>query len=158
MRILICLLALAVTLTCCKSNKRMIRSEVGYVSTQPVEVAVQEKVQDTLIVEEEPVTVKKEKVGLTDGADLMRYCIIVGSFIYRQNAINLRSDLMRRGFWVVRLCRIVKGCTALVRFVTILTPMLPGSLSVSVDNIRSFGMHGSWRSKRTSLRASNRGG
>ena len=144
MRILICLLALAVTLTCCKSNKRMIRSEVGYVSTQPVEVAVQEKVQDTLIVEEEPVTVKKEKVGLTDGADLMRYCIIVGSFIYRQNAINLRSDL--------------KGCTALVRFVTILTPMLPGSLSVSVDNIRSFGMHGSWRSKRTSLRASNRGG
>ena len=73
MRILICLLALAVTLTCCKSNKRMIRSEVGYVSTQPVEVAVQEKVQDTLIVEEEPVTVKKEKVGLTDGADLMRY-------------------------------------------------------------------------------------
>ena len=139
MRILICLLALAVTLTCCKSNKRMIRSEVGYVSTQPVEVAVQEKVQDTLIVEEEPVTVKKEKVGLTDGADLMRYCIIVGSFIYR-------------------LCRIVKGCTALVRFVTILTPMLPGSLSVSVDNIRSFGMHGSWRSKRTSLRASNRGG
>ena len=78
MRILICLLALAVTLTCCKSNKRMIRSEVGYVSTQPVEVAVQEKVQDTLIVEEEPVTVKKEKVGLTDGADLMRYCIIVG--------------------------------------------------------------------------------
>ena len=52
MRILICLLALAVTLTCCKSNKRMIRSEVGYVSTQPVEVAVQEKVQDTLIVEE----------------------------------------------------------------------------------------------------------
>ena len=67
MRILICLLALAVTLTCCKSNKRMIRSEVGYVSTQPVEVAVQEKVQDTLIVEEEPVTVKKEKVGLTDG-------------------------------------------------------------------------------------------
>ena len=50
MRILICLLALAVTLTCCKSNKRMIRSEVGYVSTQPVEVAVQEKVQDTLIV------------------------------------------------------------------------------------------------------------
>ena len=77
MRILICLLALAVTLTCCKSNKRMIRSEVGYVSTQPVEVAVQEKVQDTLIVEEEPVTVKKEKVGLTDGADLMRYCITV---------------------------------------------------------------------------------
>ena len=149
MRILICLLALAVTLTCCKSNKRMIRSEVGYVSTQPVEVAVQEKVQDTLIVEEEPVTVKKEKVGLTDGADLMRYCIIVGSFIYRQNAAD---------FWVVRLCRIVKGCTALVRFVTILTPMLPGSLSVSVDNIRSFGMHGSWRSKRTSLRASNRGG
>ena len=60
MRILICLLALAVTLTCCKSNKRMIRSEVGYVSTQPVEVAVQEKVQDTLIVEEEPVTVKGE--------------------------------------------------------------------------------------------------
>lgn len=98
MRILICLLALAVTLTCCKSNKRMIRSEVGYVSTQPVEVVVQEKVQDILIVEEEPVTVKKEKVGLTDGADLMRYCIIVGSFIYRQNAINLRSDLMRRGF------------------------------------------------------------
>ena len=92
MRILICLLALAVTLTCCKSNKRMIRSEVGYVSTQPVEVAVQEKVQDTLIVEEEPVPVRKEKVGL------MRYCIIVGSFIYRQNAINLRSDLMRRGF------------------------------------------------------------
>ena len=72
MRILICLLALAVTLTCCKSNKRMIRSEVGYVSTQPVEVVVQEKVQDTLIVEEEPVTVKKEKVGLTDGADVMR--------------------------------------------------------------------------------------
>ena len=53
---------------------------------------------NALIVEEEPVTVKKEKVGLTDGADLMRYCIIVGSFIYRQNAINLRSDLMRRGF------------------------------------------------------------
>ena len=73
MRILICLLALAVTLTCCKSNKRMIRSEVGYVSTQPVEVAVQEKVQDTLIVEEEPVTVKKEKVGLTDDA-VLYYC------------------------------------------------------------------------------------
>ena len=89
MRILICLLALAVTLTCCKSNKRMIRSEVGYVSTQPVEVAVQEKVQDTLIVEEEPVTVKKEKVGLTDGADLMRYCIIVGSFIYRAECDQL---------------------------------------------------------------------
>ena len=62
----------------------------------PVHLFAQEA--DTLIVEEEPVTVKKEKVGLTDGADLMRYCIIVGSFIYRQNAINLRSDLMRRGF------------------------------------------------------------
>ena len=110
MRILICLLALAVTLTCCKSNKRMIRSEVGYVSTQPVEVAVQEKVQDTLIVEEEPVTVKKEKVGLTDGADLMRYCIIVGSFIYRQNAINLRSDLMRRGFLGCSIMQISAVC------------------------------------------------
>ena len=88
MRILICLLALAVTLTCCKSNKRMIRSEVGYVSTQPVEVAVQEKVQDTLIVEEEPVTVKKEKVGLTDGADLMRYCIMQNSEgMYRVSAV-----------------------------------------------------------------------
>ena len=74
MRILICLLALAVTLTCCKSNKRMIRSEVGYVSTQPVEVAVQEKVQDTLIVEEEPVTVKKEKVGLCRFDAVLYYC------------------------------------------------------------------------------------
>ena len=95
MRILICLLALAVTLTCCKSNKRMIRSEVGYVSTQPVEVAVQEKVQDTLIVEEEPVTVKKEKVGLTDGADLMRYCIIVGSLPAECDQLAVGPDAPR---------------------------------------------------------------
>lgn len=94
---MICLLALAMTLTCCKSNKRMIRSEVGYVSTQPVEVAVQEKVQDTLIVEEEPLTVKKEKVGLTDGADLMRYCII-------QELIRIRRQYPQfRDAWLLEV-------------------------------------------------------
>lgn len=107
MRILICLLALGMTLACCKSNKKMMRSEVGYVSARPVEVTVQERVQDTLIVEEEPV--KKEKVDLTDGADLMRYCIIVGSFIYQQNAINLRADLMRRGFLGCSIMRNSEG-------------------------------------------------
>lgn len=96
----------------CHSKKQMMARRAAFVSTQPVEVAVQEKVQDTLVVEETVVAVepaRPEKVEKTQGAELLHYCVIVGSFIYEQNAINLRNNLIRQGFLGSSIMRNAQG-------------------------------------------------
>ncbi len=106
MKIYLCLLIIAVTLTCCKSRKGMVNS--AYVSTDPVEMAVVEKTQKEEVVEA-PVTIKQEEVILTHGNDLMRYCVIVGSFINEQNAVNLRAKLAEMGFTNTSIMRNNEG-------------------------------------------------
>lgn len=106
MKIYLCLLIIAVTLTCCKSRKGMVNS--AYVSTDPVEMAVVEKTQEEEVVEA-PVTIKQEEVILTHGNDLMRYCVIVGSFINEQNAVNLRAKLAEMGFTNTSIMRNNEG-------------------------------------------------
>ena len=80
----------------------------AYVATDPVEVAVVEKTQEEEVVEA-PVTIKQEEVVLTYGNDLMRYCVIVGSFVNEQNAINLRAKLMEMGFTNTSIMRNNEG-------------------------------------------------
>lgn len=80
----------------------------AYVATDPVEVAVVEKTQEEEVVEA-PVTIKQEEVVLTHGNDLMRYCVIVGSFVNEQNAINLRAKLMEMGFTNTSIMRNNEG-------------------------------------------------
>lgn len=98
MKIWICWIAMGAVLICCKSKEKTVRPGFGYIPVQPVETIVQETVKDTLVIDETTVPVKKEKVELTDGTELLRYCVIVGSFIYEQNAINLRVNLKKQGF------------------------------------------------------------
>lgn len=106
MKIYLCLLIIAATLTCCKSRKGMVNS--AYVATDPVEIAVVEKTQEEEVVEA-PVTIKQEEVVRTHGNDLMRYCVIVGSFVNEQNATNLRAKLMEMGFTNTSIMRNNEG-------------------------------------------------
>ena len=93
----------------CGSKKKML-----YVETEPVEVAVEENVQEEkvpeeVVVEEAPVVVRQEKVTVTHGADLMRYCIIVGSFVNEQYAVNLRQKLAGMDFSNTSIMRNEQG-------------------------------------------------
>lgn len=97
MRIVFCILMTGLLFTACHSNKKM-ANLAKFTSVEPVNVTVQETVRDTLVVEEEPLPARTEAVVKTHGADLMHYCVIVGSFVNKQNAINLRSSLMNKGF------------------------------------------------------------
>lgn len=99
MKIVIFILMAGLALSACHSQKKMMARQAAYASTEPVIVAVQETtVRDTVMVEETPEPAQQEKVVKTQGAELMHYCIIVGSFIYEQNAANLRNSLIRQGF------------------------------------------------------------
>lgn len=98
MKVGILVLMIGLALSACHSEKKLMARRAGFVNTQPVGVTVQETVQDTLVIEETPESARPEKVTKTQGADLMHYCVIVGSFIYEQNAVNLRNSLMRQGF------------------------------------------------------------
>lgn len=97
MRIEVYILMIGLLFTACHSNKKM-ANRAEFTSVEPVEVTVRETVRDTMVVEEEPQPARPETVVKTHGADLMHYCVIVGSFVNKQNAINLRSSLMRMGF------------------------------------------------------------
>lgn len=70
----------------------------NYATPPSVELNVQETIRDTLVVEAADPGLPEEQVSHMDGAALMQYCVIVGSFMYQQNAIRLRNDLMRQGF------------------------------------------------------------
>lgn len=109
MRILFYLLVMGALLMSCGSKKKML-----YVETEPVEVAVEENVQEEkvpeeVVVEEAPVVVRQEKVTVTHGADLMRYCIIVGSFVNEQYAVNLRQKLAGMDFSNTSIMRNEQG-------------------------------------------------
>ena len=109
MRILFYLLVMGALLMGCGSKKKML-----YVETEPVEVAVEENVQEEkvpeeVVVEEAPVVVRQEKVTVTHGADLMRYCIIVGSFVNEQYAVNLRQKLAGMDFSNTSIMRNEQG-------------------------------------------------
>lgn len=47
---------------------------------------------------EENVTILEEQVRWTHGSDIMRYCVIVGSFVNEQNALDLRNSLIGMGY------------------------------------------------------------
>lgn len=98
MKTSILILTIGLLVSACHSEKKMMDSPRGYVSTQPVDLTIRETVQDTMVIEEKPAPARPEKVVKTAGADLMHYCIIVGSFANEQNAINLRGNLIREGF------------------------------------------------------------
>lgn len=86
------------TLSACHAGKKMAVQTAAYAETNPVEVTVHETILDTVVIEEVPQSAHPEKVVRTQGNDLMRYCVIVGSFINEQNAVNLRNNLIRQGF------------------------------------------------------------
>lgn len=98
MKAIVFLFAMVVALACCKPKEKLMTQETGYLTQEPVEVVVKEEVQDTLIVTTGPVDIRREEVKLTQGEDMMRYCVIVGSFIQKQNAIRLRNKLTKMGF------------------------------------------------------------
>ncbi|MDE6451039.1 MAG: SPOR domain-containing protein, partial [Odoribacter sp.] len=77
-------------LAACHSQREITEQQV----TSVVAVPVGTPVPDTIAAE----PVKKEAVVRTHGNELMHYCVIVGSFMYEQNALNLRNSLMCQGF------------------------------------------------------------
>lgn len=90
-------LMIIIGLAGCKAKKPIVVP-----STYPVAEAIeiQATVQDTITMDEDtpPEVAKTEVVKLTHGNDMMRYCVILGSFIKEKNAVNLRSTLMNKGF------------------------------------------------------------
>jgi len=93
MKILVCLSVMALTLACCKSGEKTVYPSRGYVVTEPVVSEVREVVRDTMATGEERPE-RREKT-MTPPA---RYCIIVGSFVYRENAQHLYSEMLHLGF------------------------------------------------------------
>lgn len=98
MRTIICLFAMVALLACCKSKKNLMTSEGSNLTRQPAEVVVKEEIQDSLTISVRPDNLRREDVKLTQGDTMMRYCVIVGSFMYEQNATRLRAKLVRMGF------------------------------------------------------------
>lgn len=82
-------------LMACHSQRKMSNRQPVPI---PVEVTLHETVRDTVVFEEPTEPVKSETVVRTHGNDLMHYCIIVGTFVYEQNAVNLRNSLIGQGF------------------------------------------------------------
>lgn len=87
-------LLLGVLLTACHSQREMTEQRLTSVVAVPVGASSPEVSRDTV----SPEPVKTEAVVKTHGNELMHYCVIVGSFIYEQNAINLRNSLACQGF------------------------------------------------------------
>lgn len=83
------LLLILLVLAGCRSNKAYTGVVKHYPETAPVEEEV---------AMDESVTVKQEEVILTHGTEMMRYCIILGSFINEQNAVDLRETLIGMGY------------------------------------------------------------
>lgn len=98
MKVIVFLFAMVVTLACCKPKEILMTQEAGYLTQQPVGVVVNEEIQDTLVIALSPADVRREEVTLTQGEEMMRYCVIVGSFKYEQNAIRLHNKLTKMGF------------------------------------------------------------
>ncbi|MEG0795199.1 MAG: SPOR domain-containing protein [Odoribacter sp.] len=92
------LLMMSLSLATCRSQDKMMEREGMKLYTRPVDVTITETSNDTLTVVNESHSVKQEKVTLVEGASLMRYCVIVGSFKYEQNAVKLKNQLQRDGF------------------------------------------------------------
>lgn len=111
MKICVFVLVACLLLGACHSKKRMSRERAAFVSTRPVVPIVRESISDTLLIEEEvvPETARVEKVDRTEGNELKHYCVIVGSFIYEQNALNLRRTLIRQGFLGSSVMRNAEG-------------------------------------------------
>lgn len=98
MKVIVFLFVMVITLACCKQKERLMTLESGHITQQPVNVVVKEEVVDTLVITTAPADVRQEEVTLTQGNEMMRYCVIVGSFIQEQNAVRLRNKLMNMGF------------------------------------------------------------
>lgn len=98
MKAVVFLFAMIVALACCKPKEKLMTENAGYLTQQPVEVVVKEEIQDTLTVITRPENIHQEEVKLTQGNQIMRYCVIVGSFSHEQNAVRLRSQLIDMGF------------------------------------------------------------
>ena len=88
MKIIIYLMVIMLALAGCKAKK----SYTAPVPPEQPQAVVEE------VVAEEQITVKQEDVKLTHGTDIMRYCIILGSFVNEQNAVGLRKSLIEMGF------------------------------------------------------------
>lgn len=100
MKIILSIVAMSLILVCCRSEKKLMDRSAGYVTSEPVDLTVNETSRDTLVIDEstEPEPARPEKVTLTQGKELMSYCIIVGSFSYESNAVRLRNSLIESGF------------------------------------------------------------
>lgn len=98
MKAIICLLVMAFSLACCKSKEKVMSTDSKYLTSQLVEMTVKENIRDTVTMEISEQIPRQEQVKLTQGTELLRYCVIVGSFMYQQNAVRLRSSLAQQGF------------------------------------------------------------
>lgn len=98
MKAIVLLSAMILVLACCKSKEKMMKSNSGNLTIEPVEMVVKEEISDTLAISVKQEDPREEEVRLTRGDEIMRYCVIVGSFMYEQNADNLRDRLIKKGF------------------------------------------------------------
>jgi len=86
------------TLMACHSPKELNRQEFAVITEVPAPLNTPRLIRDTMAAEEKPEPLKSEKIVKTQGCEIRHYCVIVGSFIYAQNAIHLRKQLIRQGF------------------------------------------------------------
>lgn len=106
MKVIIFLLIVVFTMACCKSKSKL--------HTTPVTVIPETSRVDTLVVKENiredvAVEIKQEAVQLKHGNMMQHYCIIVGSFISEERAINLRNSLIQMGFANTSIMQNAKG-------------------------------------------------
>ncbi|MGL5681822.1 MAG: SPOR domain-containing protein [Marinifilaceae bacterium] len=112
MRSLFCSLVVATLFASCTSQYAMI--DPSQIKNEPAPLQTQNETQQpkptpvvqqtTIEIEketprkDEKVVIRQEEVTLTQGAEIMQYCVIVGSFINDSNAINLRASLVQKGY------------------------------------------------------------
>lgn len=96
MKTLIYLFVVAMVFTGCKTNRGYTSSVQRNAETTPVEEVVTQEEEETVV--EEKVPVRSEEVKLTHGTEMMKYCVILGSFVNEQYAVDLRNNLMEMGF------------------------------------------------------------
>lgn len=109
MKIGISILVISLAMLGCQSGRQVTAAQAEFASVPAVDVSVRETVRDTLVVEEKPDVMKQEEATLAQGSELKHYCIIVGSFMYYENAVKLRNSLLRQGFFNSSIMRNREG-------------------------------------------------
>lgn len=122
-------LIIIASLAACKSQKPVVippsSPEAGTIEMKPgtpetetsevnpnaagTEIVIRGSIRDTISISSIPA--RPETVKQTHGAaaDMMHYCVIVGSFVNEQNALNLQKYLQNKGFGRTAIMKNDKG-------------------------------------------------